>query len=167
MKYLMILALFVNVWFFPTHKNETKPFVAVVQIQHMDSTEHQVKCLADAIYYEAKDEPYEGRLGVATVVMNRVHNRDFPNSICGVVYQKSTRGCQFSWVCTPHRITEPRLYEDAKKLAYLVLVNHLRLPEVKHALFFHNTSVNPSWDNNMTPVFKVGEQIFYAANTTD
>jgi len=60
-----------------------------------------IDCLADAIYYEAGNEPVEGQRAVAQVVLNRVRHPAYPNSVCGVVYQGAARrtGCQFSFVC--------------------------------------------------------------------
>ena len=72
---------------------------------------NQMHCLATNIYHEARGESYAGKVAVANVTMNRVHNNKFPNTICGVVYQAQTREnwkgnivpkrnkCQFSWYC--------------------------------------------------------------------
>ncbi len=61
----------------------------------------ELKCLATAIYFEARGEPEEGQLAVAQVVLNRVKNPAYPNTICGVVYQNKTKRnrCQFSFAC--------------------------------------------------------------------
>ena len=60
----------------------------------------EVDCLAKNIYFEAGSESRAGKIAVAEVTMNRVKSREFPRSVCGVVYQKSRNICQFSWVCS-------------------------------------------------------------------
>lgn len=135
--------------------------VVKVQYEVISTTVKQLKCLTDVIYYEARDESYEAQLGVATVVMNRVENADYPNTICGVVYQRNPRGCQFSWVCVPHRIAYPKQYIESRQLAMNVLFNNIRLSSVRDALFFHTTAVSPSWDKDMELIDSIGVQLFY------
>ena len=59
------------------------------------------RCLAQAIYFEARGEPFEGRMAVAEVIRNRVAARNYPNDVCGVVFQGAERRhrCQFSFAC--------------------------------------------------------------------
>ena len=80
------------------------------------------KCLADAIYFEARGEPVRGQIAVAQVVMNRVFSRYYPNSVCGVVYQNwNRRACQFSFACDriPNdRVNEPAAMDRAKQIAH-------------------------------------------------
>src|SRR5690606_17407057 len=68
------------------------------------------KCLAEAVYFEARSEPYRGQIAVAQVVMNRVFSPFYPNEVCGVVYQNAHRrlACQFTFACDgiPERITD-------------------------------------------------------------
>ena len=63
--------------------------------------EQALNCLASAVYYEAGNQDENGERAVAQVVLNRVRHPAFPASICGVVYQGSTRptGCQFTFTC--------------------------------------------------------------------
>ena len=66
-----------------------------------DTRAEAIECLASAVYYEAGSEGDSGEQAVAQVVLNRVRHPAFPASVCGVVYQGSTRvtGCQFSFTC--------------------------------------------------------------------
>ena len=130
----------------------TKPFKVI--------SEKELICLAKNIAYEAPDESYEGKLAVATVTMNRVRSRSFPKTVCGVVYQKNSRGCQFSWTCGPRSKLEKNIYAESKKIAHDVLTQNLRLVSIKNALYFHNTSVKPNWDF-AHPIKKIGNHIFY------
>ncbi len=61
----------------------------------------QSQCLAQAIYFESRGEPLDGQIAVAEVVLNRVDDRRFPKTVCGVTRQGvgSGRGCQFSYAC--------------------------------------------------------------------
>lgn len=123
-------------------------------------SEKELTCLAKNIFYEAPDESYEGKLAVATVTMNRVRSKSFPKTVCGVVYQRNTRGCQFSWTCGGKTKFDRAKYVESKKIAYKVLAQNLRLPTIKNALYFHNTSVSPQWDF-ARPIKKIGNHIFY------
>ena len=71
----------------------------------------QMRCLAEAIYFEARSEPEAGQAAVAQVVLNRVRSGIYPTDVCGVVYQDANRpfACQFSFACEGKslRITEP------------------------------------------------------------
>lgn len=124
-----------------------------------DSTRFvEVECLAQNILHEAPDESYEGKLAVATVTMNRVKNRNFPKTVCGVVYQP----WQFSWTMIKHQSKFPLvLYKTARRIAEDVLYRQKRLESIGNALFYHNTTVSPSWASSMTMIRKIGEHLFY------
>ena len=126
--------------------------------------EKQVLCLARNIYYEAGNENFVGKVAVAQVTVNRTKNGEFPSSICGVIGQKATiKGrtvCQFSWQCKPTgKIREPELFYECLKIAKGVVHGRLKAPGVEHALYFHNTSVNPRW--KLHKVAKIGNHVFY------
>ena len=141
-----------------TSKTPTKPFQKIL----VDSA--QLTCLAKNIYYEAPNESYEGKLAVATVTMNRVKSKSFPKTVCGVVYERSKAGCQFSWTCGPRTQFNLASFNTAKSIAHEVLTNNVRLASIKNALYFHNTSVSPKWDF-ARPIKKIGNHIFYVVNT--
>ena len=127
----------------------------------------EVKCLATAIYFEARSEPESGRIAVAQVVLNRVKNPAYPNTICGVVYQNKDKRnrCQFSFACDGirDRITEQRVWEDAQRLARRILNDDrtLYLASVGAATHYHATYVKPRWARSMTKMQKIGRHIFY------
>jgi len=126
----------------------------------------QLECLANNIYWEAASEPFEGKVAVAQVTMNRVESGRFADSVCGVVYQKNIIYekviCQFSWYCEgTHKVkpVHPPLWKESQEVAKKVLLEGFRLPSLKDALYFHATYVNPSWGR---PVLqKIGQHIFY------
>lgn len=127
----------------------------------------ELKCLATAIYFEARGEPEEGQLAVAQVVLNRVKNPTYPNTICGVVYQnKSKRNrCQFSFACDGRadRVTDKGAWAQAEELARLSVEDQkaMFIDEVGSATHYHATYVRPRWAGRMTQTDKIGRHIFY------
>jgi hypothetical protein len=124
------------------------------------------KCLADAVYFEARGEPYKGQEAVAQVVMNRVFSGYYPHDVCGVVYQNASRylACQFTFACERkdlNRIDEPDMWEQAKQIAKDTLDGKIWLAEVGHATHYHAYWVHPSWVNEMTKLYKLGVHTFY------
>ena len=124
-----------------------------------------VKCLTEAIYFEARGEPVRGQIAVAQVVLNRVFSGYYPSTVCGVVYQNSERhlACQFTFTCDgiPEVVREPDAWERAKKIANESLDGELWLPEVGKATHYHAYWVHPSWVHEMTKMYKVGVHTFY------
>ena len=124
------------------------------------------KCLADAVYFEARGEVRKGQEAVAQVVMNRVFSGYYPHDVCGVVYQNAHRhlACQFTFACEGKdlsRIDEPDMWERAKSIAKDTLDGKIWLAEVGHATHYHAYWVHPSWVHEMTRLFKLGVHTFY------
>ena len=122
------------------------------------------KCLAQAIYYEARSEPRIGQLAVADVVLNRVASRVYPNSICEVVFQGSERrtGCQFSFTCdgSMHARLNKRKWKESEDLAGAILAG-LRSPISRNATHYHANYVTPHWADTLTPTATIGTHKFY------
>ena len=123
------------------------------------------KCLADAVYFEARGEPVRGQIAVAQVVMNRVFSGFYPRSVCGTVYQNKHRrlACQFTFACDgiPDVITEPNAWVRASRIAHDVLDGKYWLPEVSRATHYHAYWVHPSWVREMKRLYKFGVHTFY------
>jgi Cell Wall Hydrolase len=124
------------------------------------------KCLADAVYFEARGEEYKGQEAVAQVVMNRVFSGYYPHDVCGVVYQNAGRhlACQFTFACEGKdlsRIDEPDMWEQAKEIAKDTLDGKIWLTEVGHATHYHAYWVHPSWVHEMARLYKLGVHTFY------
>jgi spore germination cell wall hydrolase CwlJ-like protein len=137
-----------------------------VKVVSADDRERQLRCLAQNIYWEAASEPFEGKVAVAQVTINRVESGQFPDNVCGVVYQKnvfySRVVCQFSWACDGHYKVKPihaSLYRESEEVAKKVLLEGFRLPSLKTALYYHADYVKPGWGK--TPIAKIGHHIFY------
>ncbi len=127
----------------------------------------QLDCLTRNIYWEAASEPFEGKVAVAQVTINRMESGRFAPDICGVVYQKNIVYdrviCQFSWNCDGSSLRKtiyPAHWKESEEVAKKVLLEGFRLPSVKTALYFHADYVKPNWGKPQ--VAKFGRHIFYA-----
>ena len=127
----------------------------------------QLDCLTRNIYWESATEPFEGKVAVAQVTINRVESGKFASDICGVVYQKNVIYdkvvCQFSWFCDGSSKVKPIYpahWKESEEVAKKVLLEGFRLPSVKNALYFHADYVKPQWGKPQ--VAKFGRHIFYA-----
>lgn len=142
------------------------------------SLDKELKCLADNIYYEAGAEPFEGKVAVAMVTLNRAESGKFPQTLCGVVSQKTKVTvieqdkpitkfiCQFSWFCEKKRIgptSRNNTWDDAMEVARMVLIDGYRIPLLEEAMYFHATHVRPGW--KLPKVARVGNHIFYEDRT--
>jgi spore germination cell wall hydrolase CwlJ-like protein len=123
------------------------------------------KCLANAVYFEARGESVRGQIAVAQVVMNRVFSPFYPNDVCGVVYQNANRhlACQFTFACDgiPDVVTEPDAWARAQRIAHDMLGGKLWMPEVAKATHYHAYWVHPDWVNEMKKIYKLGVHAFY------
>lgn len=140
------------------------PSPSVISITFEDLTasfDPDLHCMTLNIYREAGWEPHEGQIAVGTVTMNRVRHPNYPSTVCGVVYQRNSRGCQFSWVCQKVSPIIPERYERIEQVARLVLVDSQRHPELRRSLHYHADYVNPDWAEQMTPIKQIGAHIFY------
>ncbi|WP_398483288.1 cell wall hydrolase [Tardiphaga sp.] len=125
----------------------------------------QEKCLAEAVYFEARGEAVRGQIAVAQVVMNRTFSGFYPTTPCGVVYQNKHRrlACQFTFACDgiPDVVREPDMWERARKIAAATLDGRLWLPEVGKSTHYHAYWVHPSWVREMKKMYKTGVHSFY------
>jgi len=123
-----------------------------------------LECLTSAIYYEAGQESADGQRAVAQVVLNRVRHPAFPSTVCGVVYEGSTRatGCQFTFTCDGslfHRPSDAG-WERARKVAWSALTGSVYKP-AGNATHYHADYVVPYWASSLTKNAVVGAHIFY------
>ncbi|WP_245600287.1 cell wall hydrolase [Sphingomonas jaspsi] len=123
-----------------------------------------IECLTSAIYYEAAQESEAGQRGVAQVILNRVRHPAFPNSVCGVVYEGSTRstGCQFTFTCdgSMSRAPVPALWNRARRVAEQALAGSVYAP-VGNATHYHANYVLPYWASSLVKTHVEGAHIFY------
>lgn len=137
-----------------------------VGVVSIDDKMRQLECLTRNIYWEAASEPFEGKVAVAQVTLNRVNSGRWPDTICAVVYQKNIVYekvvCQFSWYCEGVHKTKAvytPLWRESEEVAKRVLFEGFRLPSLKNAYYFHAEHVRPGW--NKPRLEKIGRHIFY------
>ena len=122
-----------------------------------------LKCMTQAVYYEAANESETGKRGVAQVVMNRMRHPAYPNSVCGVVYQGvNARVCQFSFTCDGALLRKPlqRQWSESLQVAKDALAGK-QLPEVGTATHYHADYVVPKWAFTLEKLKVIGTHIFY------
>jgi spore germination cell wall hydrolase CwlJ-like protein len=148
----------------PATATPTPPAIAASSLEQLVATQvdtseltGDLKCLAGAIYFEARNESLEGQLAVGRVIVARTHSHRFPASYCGVVYQPS----QFSFV---HRASMPNvdaqshLWHRAVALAKIADAGSWQSP-AEGALFFHAARVTAGW--RMKRVTQIDHHVFY------
>ena len=134
-------------------------------------------CLALNTYHEAKNQSLVGQIATAQVVMNRVADDRYPNTICEVVKQGPTRPswenpekeypirhrCQFSWYCDgkPDVPKNEKAWRKAQDVAFLVLYNKINLDVTEGATHYHATYVRPAWARTKTRTTRIEKHIFY------
>ena len=123
-----------------------------------------LRCLTQAVYYEAAVEPLQGRRAVAQVILNRMRHPAYPHSVCGVVYQGSERrtGCQFSFTCDGSLLRAPSAgpWREAEEIAREALAGRTE-PSVGTATHYHADYVLPKWAFQLGKIDQIGRHIFY------
>ena len=122
------------------------------------------QCLASALYFEARGEGVKGQAAVAEVILNRVDSTQFPRTICGVVNQSNSRGCQFSYTCDGRadRIYDKSAWVTAGKIARAMMDGAPRAL-TEGATYFHTPAVRPAWSRRFERTAQIGRHIFYRA----
>ena len=145
-----------------------------IQAQQTAEFNENLQCLALNIYHEARSESTLGKRAVAWVTLNRVQSKEFPGTICDVVYQAhldasgnpKRHQCQFSWYCdgASDRIRNQEEWAHARQLAHQVITNFGRIPDpTDGATYYHAVYVNPHWASSFKRTTRIDQHIFYAA----
>ena len=130
----------------------------------------QESCLAEAIYFEARGEPLLGRIAVGVVILNRVKEKQFPNTICGVVHAGHYNDknvplrnrCAFSYWCDgkPEIVSDLTAWTDAVVLTRLIL-HGITVRSILSANHYHSIFVNPKWSQNVKELMIIGNHKFF------
>jgi len=134
--------------------------------------ETALMCMAANIYHEAKNQPMAGQIAVAQVVMNRVNDSRYPNTICDVVKQGLTYKngkvvlgkCQFSWYCDGKKDDvnmKSEKWQNSIRYASMVITNRITLDVTEGATHYHATYVRPAWARTKTKTVRINRHIFY------
>lgn len=132
----------------------------------------QLECLAQNLYFEARNQTTVGQIAVVHVTLNRVYSKQFPNTICGVVKDAVTDSngnpkkhkCQFSWYCDgkPDLVTEPQVYEQIKQIAIAGAVAYrLGADLTDGSKWYHTAEIEPYWASAYTITTHIDDHIFY------
>lgn len=123
-----------------------------------------LKCLSEALYFEARGESVKGQFAVAEVILNRVASQAYPDDVCGVIHQGTGRKyqCQFTYTCDgiPERIHEPDAFEQVSKVAYVSLKG-VAASLTDGATHYHTKHVSPSWSRKFPRTATIGVHHFY------
>jgi spore germination cell wall hydrolase CwlJ-like protein len=124
----------------------------------------QWRCLAEALYFEARGETVRGQFAVAEVIVNRVESGRFPDTLCGVIRQGTGRKyqCQFTYTCDGYKevIAEPRAFEQVGKVARAIM-DGVGGGLTGGATHYHTTAVRPKWSRVYTKTALIGVHVFY------
>lgn len=163
---LMVIAVCTSKFEHLRQLKDTMP----IGVSSVDDKMRQLDCLTRNIYWEAASEPFEGKVAVAQVTLNRVQSGKFASSVCGVVYQKNIIYekvvCQFSWYCEgTHKVKAvySPLWKESEEVAKRVLFENFRLPSLEKAMYYHADYVQPGWKH--PKLEKIGRHIFYGERT--
>lgn len=122
----------------------------------------ELDCLARAIYFESRGEPIKGQAAVAEVVMNRLDSPLFPKTVCGVVNQANSGGCQFSFTCDGYSdaVGDKSAWFVAEKIASAYMDGAPR-DLTKGATYFHTAGSRSGWSNRFNMTARIGQHLFY------
>lgn len=122
-----------------------------------------IACLAYNIYFEARNQSLRGMQAVGWVTMNRVNHPEWKSDVCGVVYERNARGCQFSWTCDKslrRKQIEQATWQKIVVIAEKIYDNASKDP-TRGALFFHHAEMRPDWASSRRVVAQIGDHVFY------
>jgi len=128
----------------------------------IDLSDADFNCLVQAVYFEAGQEIPEGQRAVADVILNRVNDPRFPKTVCDVIHDSNSKGCQFSWWCDGKSDATPDAdrWATAKQAVNDVL-DGVYPDATGGALFFHARFVRPLWSRKLERTAMIGGHIFY------
>ncbi len=129
-------------------------------------TDPERRCLAEAVYYEARSESDDGQAAVAEVILNRAASGRYPTDVCEVVYQRNARACQFTYTCDGsigRAPVERAAWVRAEQVATAVAEG--RRPRIlpERSVNYHADYVAPGWGRRLERVQQIGAHIFYGA----
>ena len=129
-----------------------------------------LRCLTEALYFEARNQGWKGMLAVGVVVQNRVRSKAYPNNICAVVRQGRLSdgrlklfSCQFTYWCDgkPERPEDQGAWDNASNIAAMLLSTDITVEGLQKATHYHTVKVSPRWARKWKPCQRIKEHIFY------
>lgn len=115
-------------------------------------SQNDIQLMANAVYGEARGEPYEGQVAVAAVILNRIASEVFPNTASGVIFEPGA----FTAVADGQIWLTPN--ETAKK-AVLDAINGWD-PTGEALYYFNPDTATSKWIWTRPQIKKIGQHIF-------
>lgn len=126
--------------------------------------ESEHRCLSEALYYEARGEGAVGQRAVAEVIFNRLRQRTYPHSICGIVYQGSREhACQFAFACDGERVRS-KIAADwaaAETVAAQILTGELRIGSLTGDALYFRAASQALEPDGLERTIQIGNQVFF------
>lgn len=118
-------------------------------------TAEDISLMAKIVYAESKGEPHEGKVAVASVILNRVTSSNFPGTIEGVIFQKNAFSCVVNGMInvTPDESSYKAVSEAISGA-----------DPTNNALFFYNPKIATcSWMKNIEKkkIINIGHHVFF------
>jgi spore germination cell wall hydrolase CwlJ-like protein len=149
--------------------------------------ETDLECMSKNIYFEGQNQSFAGQLSIGLVVLNRVKDTRFPNSVCEVIYEGPIKEswrtkvnlslpdtkriyypirhrCQFSWYCDgkPDEIKDSNTYAKIEYVASLLLDENITVKDITEgATHYHAYYVAPDWGKDHVKILQIDDHIFY------
>ena len=125
---------------------------------HKSPKRHELRCLAENVYFEARSESLAGQMAVALVTLNRVNSPNYPNNLCKVIFQPAA----FSWTKNPKPILDMDAWRVAVEIAVAAIkgVIPFNLQSITH---YHTTRINPYWASSLKHIKTIGNHKFYGS----
>ena len=121
-------------------------------------------CLTEALYFEARGESVAGQFAVAEVILNRVADTRYPDTLCGVVNQGTGRrfACQFTYTCDgrPETVDDTRMWRRMGQIARMAIDGH-DYGLTQGATHYHANWVDPRWARVFPQTAEIGVHLFY------
>jgi N-acetylmuramoyl-L-alanine amidase len=167
---LPVLGLVAIIWFASVSGTDVEP--ARIQAEQRAQQRalrraDDLECLAENVYFEARGEPLDGQYAVAEVTLNRARAQNFPHTICQVVHEmrwdpgRRRYVADFSWTELGPLTPENGAAWKVATMVATAVYDDLREPLVPGALFYHATSVQPSWARSRKVITTIGKHVFY------
>ena len=146
--------------------------ISIAFSSQANAKQSDVECLTEAIYFEARGEPFIGQLAVANVIMERVRDHRFPATVCEVVHagrywegNPVRNRCAFSYWCDGKLeiMKEKQAYKTAQDIAEMA-INGVMYEDVQGATFYHASYVMPYWVKDLDFITRIGKHLFYYYN---
>ena len=161
---LIAMLITFSMSFFMLPIQNQKEITVITKSKPTIPVDMELKCLADNIYFEARNESIKGQVAVALVTVNRVNSKHYPNTICEVVWEYK----QFSWTLDKILAAtkyNKRAYARAELIALVFITKTMTNEEIKDftnkSTHYHAKYVSPYWASNLKYIMKIENHIFY------